>query len=120
MAITDRPLEVMLVAMYPRSLKHLQQLVMDCERCANSRGKRTLFGADKLEKANRKLLETVKAVHLTLAVDTSPEILSDFVKGLDEINTAVQLLKSTYLNWPAAYEYWNFWYSEARKILDQP
>lgn len=120
MAVTNKPLEAMMTSMYPHALKYLQQIVMDCERCANSRGKRTLFGADKLEKANQKLLGTIKASQSALAADISPAKVDNAVEVLDEINTAIQLFKSTYPNWPAAYEYWSFWYSEARKILDQP
>lgn len=108
-----------MVSMYPHALRHLQQIVMDCERCANSRGKKTFFGADKLEKANDKLVETLMKTQDALALDIPPDRVSDVPKALDEINTGLQLLKSTYPNWPSAFEYWDFWYPEARKLLNK-
>lgn len=117
MATTNKILESVLMRSFPNSFSHLQKIVMDCEKCTKNVGKKSIFGGDKFKSANEKLIARVQKTQQMLALDLSPERVNTAAKTLDEIDAALQLFKTTYPNWPAAYDFWDFWYLESKKLL---
>ena len=85
---TNRDIEAVVGSMYPASMRHLQQLIMDAEGCAKSYGKRTLLGKDKFEPAFDKFMDTLGACVHALAQDGYLDDPKDVEVAMAALNEA--------------------------------
>lgn len=114
---TDRKMEQMLGLIYPQSMRHLQQLIMDAEGCAKSYGKKSLFGNDKFEPAFDKFMTTVGTCVHALVADGQLLSADDAIAAMDELNSAMGLCESAYSSWPLGFAFWKDWYAQFRSKL---
>lgn len=108
---TNKMLEQVAARMYPRAMRHLQQLIMDAEKCSRTFGKKSLFGADKFEMACEKFNQTMGKCAVALVEDGHLESSEDLDLSMIEINKALGALELAYKNWPVAFDFWRNWYS---------
>jgi hypothetical protein len=111
-------MESMVHRLYPKSMKHLQQLIMDCEGAAKNFGKKTIFGKDKYAPRVEKVMASVGTCLAYLHADGHVTSTRVNQTALDEVNTAMKMLESTYDSWPLAFKFWNDIYPEFRKSID--
>jgi hypothetical protein len=116
---TDRKMEQLVGLTYPRSLQHLQQLIMDAETCSKNYGKKSLFGRDKFEPAFDKFMATIGICVHALVVDGHLENPNDPAAALAELNIAMGLCEAMYSSWPLGFSFWNDWYTQFRAKLER-
>lgn len=114
---TNSTMESIVGAMYPNTMKHLQQLIMDAEGCAKNYGKKSFFGKDKFKPALEKFLETIDHCAHALIMDGIVDNVDDVEAVLIALNTAISFCKSAYGNWPLAFQFWTVWYESRPKHL---
>lgn len=108
---TNRDSEAVIGMMFPSSMKHLQQLIMDAESCAKSVGKKSLFGKDKFKPALDKFHQTLAACVMSMENDGHIKDPRNSSESLKQVNWAMQMLKETYSSWPHSFQFWESWYS---------
>ena len=111
---TNRGVELILEAMYPNSMQHIQQLIMDAEVCAKAYRKRSLFGRDKFEPAVHQFMATLARCVVALAVDGHVNDLDDTESGVDALNEALLMFEDAYGNWPIAFMFWRDYYVQVK------
>ena len=109
---TNYDMERMIARVYPRSMKHIQQLIMDCEHCHDSYGKKNWLGRDKFEKSIDHLFKTIGILAHSIEADGHPIDKSDALSALKEVNSALLLCELAYENWPHAFIFWKDWYAQ--------
>jgi len=115
---TNRGLEMVLGAMYPTSMRHLQQLLMDAEKCAKSYGRTGLFGRDKFQPAFDEFISTVRRCVVSLAVDGQISDPDDTESGMEALNDAVLKLEDVYGNWTMSFQFWRVYFSQFKASLE--
>lgn len=108
---TNKMLEQVAVRVYKYSMKHLQQLIMDAEKCSKTFGKKSLFGTDKFAMACEKFNQTMGECAVALVEDGQLESYEDMDLSMIEINKALGALELAYGSWPVAFDFWRNWYS---------
>lgn len=109
--VTNHDQEAMIGSMFPRSIRHLQQLIMDAESCAKSIGQKSFFGKDKFKPTVDKFHQTLVTCVQAMAEDGHIKDPHNSSETLKQVDQAMQLLKQTYSSWPLAFEFWDAWYS---------
>jgi hypothetical protein len=110
---TNRTMELMAGTFYPRSMKHLQQLIMDADACSKCVGKKTLFGKDKFAPKLFAFERTLITCAIALEEDGQLGNSRDSKQSLEAIDKAMGMLAAAYSSWPAAFEFWEAYCSEA-------
>ena len=114
---TNRGVEMILGAMYPRSMRHLQQLIMDAEACAKTYGKKGLFGRDKFQPAFDAFMVTLGKCIAALVIDGYVNEQDDTETGVDALNAAMLKLEEAYGNWPSGFKFWRDYYSQFKNKI---
>ena len=112
---TDKIQETLVRAMYPTAMRHLQQLLMDAEKCSKSVGKKTWFGDDKFAIGMAKFNKTLADCALALAVDGMLKTPQDGLSAIKAIDFAMSLLRKAYSSWPLGFEFWDMFYAQANE-----
>ena len=116
---TNRSLEMLLGARYPRSLRHLQQLLMDAEAAAKAYGKKSLFGKDKFEPAFNTFMSSLGKCVVSLGADGHVADLDDAERGVDALNEAMLRCEEAYGNWPMAFQFWRDYYAQFKAKIER-
>lgn len=114
---TNRSLEVILMARYPNTLKHLQQLLMDMESCAKNYGQKTWLGRDRFQPSFDKFMSTIGLCVYGLIMDGQLDDPEDTVGAMEAIDLALARCKETYTSWPLAFSFWNDYYIQFQAKL---
>ena len=109
---TDREMEKVVGALYPRSMRHLQQLIMDAESCAKAYGKKSIFGKDKFEPAFDSFMGTVGKCVVSLAIDGHIDNPEDAEASMDVLQSAMMKCEAVYSSWPLGFQFWRDWYKQ--------
>lgn len=116
---TNYAVEKIMKNRYPNTMQHLQQLIMDLEKCAKSYGKKTLFGGDKFGPASIKCIKTIQTCAFALCEDhvlNDPELTP---AAVDTIDVLLKQCEMVYTSWPLAFEFWRAIYPSWRVQLQQ-
>jgi hypothetical protein len=114
---TNRNLEALLGMVYPNTMRHLQQLIMDAEACSKNYGKTTLFGKDKFQPSVDKFMLTVGVCVHSLVEDQQLDDSKNVEAAMKALDKALSMSKETYSSWPLAFEFWNNWYVQFQNKL---
>jgi hypothetical protein len=109
--MTNKAAEIVLSTVYGSSTKQLLDLVMAAEQAFDDYGKKTIFGRDKGEEAERKF--TAALIQAILALEKIGKIRDskDAEQSFTALQNAMTLVREAYPNWPRAYKYWDGFYS---------
>lgn len=110
---TDKYREIIVGALYPKSMKDLQQLIMDCDACAKNYGKKSWLGADKFQPKFEKFQRTIMTCAFSLVEDGVVSDPGNPSEVLPQIDKAMRMLAETYSSWPEAFSFW-------RSFVDRP
>lgn len=102
--LTDNELGTKLATTYPHSLKHLQQLVMDSERCAK------VYGKNSFDAEMKRFFISIGACVHGLVEDGHIKDPNETLPALESLNLAMWRCELTYSNWPDAFKFWKDWY----------
>lgn len=116
---TNRSVEIILGAMYPNSMRHLQQLIMDAEDCAKAYGRKSLFGRDKFESAIHEFMSTLAKCVVALVIDGHVSDPDDVESGIDALNEAMLMCEDAYGNWPIGFTFWRNYYSQVKSKAER-
>lgn len=116
---TNRRLEMVVGAMYPNTMRHLQQLLMDAEACAKAYGKKSLFGKDKFEPAFDTFMSTLGKCVVSLVLDGHVQDPDDAESGVDTLHAAMLRCEEVYGNWPLGFKFWRDYYNQFKTKLDR-
>ena len=110
--MTNRSPQLVLSAVYGDSTKQLLDLVMAAEKAFDDYGKKSLFGKDKGEEAERQF--TAAHVRAILALERIEKIRDskDAEQSFTALQNAMTLIREAYPNWPRAYRYWEEFYKK--------
>lgn len=103
---TNHALELVVGAMYPQSMRHLQQLLMDADACAKNHGKMSWFGRDKFQPRLLQFKRTLLTCAFSLVEDGKLDDPTNPMESIQAINHAMGLLEQTYSSWPLAFQFW--------------
>ena len=117
---TNRSLEKILIARYPNTIKHLQQLLIDAESCAKNYGKKTWLGKDKFESSFDKFMSTIGLSVYGLIMDGQLDDPENTTEAMAAIDLALSRSQEVYSNWPLAFKFWNDYYSQFQAKLAAP
>ena len=116
---TNRNLEMIVETLYPTSMRHIQQLILDSEACAKAYGKKTLFGKDKFEPAIDKFISTIGKCVISLQIDGHVNDTRNAEDGIDTLNYAMKKCEQVYSSWPMGFQFWNDWYAQFRAKIER-
>lgn len=113
--MTNRSAELVLSNAYGDSTKQLLDLVMAAEKAFDDYGKKTIFGKDKGQEAERKFMAAL--IQAILALERVGKIRDskDAVQSFTALQNAMIVVREAYPSWPRAYKYWDTFYSNMRK-----
>ena len=103
---TNTTMERVLAQEYPYALRHLQQLLMDAERCEQTFGKRGFFGGDKFKPSSAKFQETLARCFVALQADGHIKHHGTAEESINAMSRAISLLHVAYSSWPDAFSFW--------------
>lgn len=103
---TDAAAERMVMTLYPAATRHLQQLLIDAERCENSVGKTGFFGGNKFKPALSRFQDTLARCTAALVKDGQLQNLNDARAAIDAVSAAMERMERAYSCWPVAFEFW--------------
>lgn len=103
---TNAMMERVVAQAYPHALRHLQQLMMDAERCERSFGKKGFFGGDKFKPALEEFQKTLARCFVALLLDGHVKNRESAAENIDAVSEAMRLLRLTYSSWPLAFLFW--------------
>lgn len=106
--------ERMLSHQYPHSMRHLQQLIMDAERCQQNHGKKGWFGGDKYQPALERFQNTLGRCMVALVDDSKLANLNDPIAAIEAVNTAMGMFQMAYNNWPDGFSFWRAYHAAYR------
>jgi hypothetical protein len=109
---TNRTLEMLVGAAYPKTMRHLQQLIMDSEACAKAYGRKSLFGKDKFEPAFDAFMATLGRCVVSLAQDGHVQDVHDSESGVDALHSAMLRCEQVYGNWSLGFQFWRDYYGQ--------
>lgn len=109
--MTNRSAEIVFSAVYGSSAKQLLDLVMAAEKAFDDYGKKTIFGKNKGEEAERRF--TAALIQAILALEKFGKIRDskDAEQSFTALQNAMTLVREAYPNWPRAYKYWDSFYT---------
>jgi len=110
---TDRGKELIAIAMYENSFKHLQQLIIDSDKCYKNHGKKSLLGKDKFEPSYDEFKKTIAKCIRGLIDDgyiALPQ--DDEISCIKSLNKAMRQLEEVYGNFNYGFAFWNGYYEE--------
>lgn len=110
---------MILGAMYPNSMRHLQQLIMDAEACAKAYGKKSLFGRDKFEPAFDAFMSALGKCVVALVIDGHVSDPDDAEAGVDALNEALLMCEEAYGNWPMGFRFWRDYYGQVKSKVER-
>lgn len=108
--MTNKAAELVLATVYGDATKQMLDLVMAAEKAFDDFGRKSLFGKDKGEQAEREF--TAALVHAILALERVGNIRNskDAEQSFTALQNAMTLVREAYPNWPRAYKYWDDFY----------
>jgi hypothetical protein len=110
---TDRRKELIAIAMYENSFKHLQQLIIDSDKCYNDHGKKIILDKDKFDPSYDEFKKTIAKCIRGLIDDgyiTLPQ--DDEISCIKSLNKAMRQLEEVYGNSNYGFLFWNGYYEE--------
>ena len=116
---TNRGLEMIVGAMYPKSMRHLQQLIMDADSCSKAYGKKSLFGRDKFDPAFNAFMSTLGKCIVSLVSDGHIEDPDDAEAGVDVLHEAMLKCEEVYGNWPMGFKFWRDYYGQFKTKIER-
>lgn len=110
--MTNRSAELVLNSVYGAATKQLLDLVMASEKAFNEYGKKSIFGKDKGQEAEKKF--TAALIHAILALERIGKVRDskDAEQSFTALQNAMTLVKEAYPSWPRAYKYWDEFYAK--------
>lgn len=90
-------------------------MVPAMEAAAKNAGKKSFFGADKGAKALEKFLDTFKKAVLALYADEVVTTADEPMEVLARLSTELEKFAQAYPNWPDAYQFAGFFFSQANR-----
>lgn len=114
MVATNKNIEMIAATIYPKSMRHLQQLLMDADECAKNYGKKGIFGGDKFQPKFEAFQRTVLTCAFALTEDNALSDPTDVQQSIAAIDKALNMLSQAYSSWPLAFEFWDVFKSGRR------